>query len=213
MDTPRARSAATLVVAAVSLLPQWEAELKRHAPSLKVCVRWSLLRLHRLPSLCQRVWVLRFISHVSHGRRVSLSTMLCVGEPQLFDLLLCHTHSRPMQVLAYHGQWRKKITPAMLLQADVVLTSYSMLRFVVEETDRIEWHRVVFDEAHYMKSATTITTILCKRLLAKHRWCLTGASGVALFPSQGVVVRSPLGTWCVRALAPICCHGLCVAQY
>lgn len=62
----------------------------------------------------------------------------------------------------------------MLLQADVVLTSYSMLRFVVEETDRIEWHRVVFDEAHYMKSASTITTILCKRLLAKHRWCLTG---------------------------------------
>jgi hypothetical protein len=35
-DTPRARSAATLVVAAVTLLPQWEAELKRHAPSLKV---------------------------------------------------------------------------------------------------------------------------------------------------------------------------------
>ena len=79
-----------------------------------------------------------------------------------------------MQVLAYHGQWRKKITPTMLLQADVVLTSYSMLRFIVEETDRIEWHRVVFDEAHYMKSATTITTILCKRMVAKHRWCLTG---------------------------------------
>lgn len=198
MDTPRARSAATLVVAAVSLLPQWEAELKRHAPSLKVCVRWSLLRLRRLPSLCLRVWVLRFISHVSHGRRVSLSTTLCVGEwePQLFHLLLCRTHSRPMQVLAYHGQWRKKITPAMLLQADVVLTSYSMLRFVVEETDRIEWHRVVFDEAHYMKSATTITTILCKRLLAKHRWCLTGAAGVAVSTSRSRCLF-PL-TSCVR---------------
>ena len=33
---PRARSAATLVVAAVTLLPQWETEVKRHAPKLTV---------------------------------------------------------------------------------------------------------------------------------------------------------------------------------
>jgi hypothetical protein len=35
-SVPRARSAATFVVAAVSLLPQWETELRRHAPHLKV---------------------------------------------------------------------------------------------------------------------------------------------------------------------------------
>ncbi len=106
----------------------------------------------------------------------------------------------PEQVLAYHGQWRKKITAAMLLQADVVLTSYSMLRFIVEETDRIEWHRVVFDEAHYMKSATTITTILCKRMVAKHRWCLTGMGLVCCGVGEVVVVTLPTAPSC-RALA------------
>ena len=79
----RARSAATLVVAAVTLLPQWETELKRHAPSLKV--------------------------------------------------------------LAYHGPSRARVKLEELLSADVVLTSYQMLRSIVNVTDCVEWHRVVFD--------------------------------------------------------------------
>ena len=79
----RARSGATLVIAAVSLLPQWETELKRHAPSLSV--------------------------------------------------------------LAYHGATRQRVKLEQLLSTDVVLTSYQMLRTIVNVTDGVEWHRIVFD--------------------------------------------------------------------
>ncbi len=165
---PRARSAATLVVAAVTLLPQWETELKRHAPSLRV--------------------------------------------------------------LAYHGSTRARVKPQDLLTADVVLTSYSMLRGIVNITDAVEWHRVVFDgtslrfhvvgssffqcllvagrvsgfhlfvlvsscrscfpaESQYLKNPLALTSILSTRLYAKHRWCATGACDVVVRSSRGLVIH------------------------
>ena len=61
-----------------------------------------------------------------------------------------------------------------LLTADVVLTSYQMLRTIVNVTDCIDFHRVVFDESQYLKNSGSLMALLSARLVAKHRWCASG---------------------------------------
>ena len=39
---------------------------------------------------------------------------------------------------------------------------------------QIEWHRVVLDEAHYIKNPNTRTSESCRGLKSKYRWAMTG---------------------------------------
>ncbi|KAF2671748.1 P-loop containing nucleoside triphosphate hydrolase protein [Microthyrium microscopicum] len=39
---------------------------------------------------------------------------------------------------------------------------------------RIEWHRVVIDEAHVLKNHLSLTSLAMRELMAKHKWCITG---------------------------------------
>ncbi len=39
---------------------------------------------------------------------------------------------------------------------------------------QIEWHRIILDESHSIKNATTSTGRSIAKLRAKNRWCLTG---------------------------------------
>jgi SNF2 family DNA or RNA helicase len=60
---------------------------------------------------------------------------------------------------------------------NIVLTTYSTLSSEFEKRSKlmdIEWHRVILDEAHYIKNSKTKKAEACFALKATHKWCITG---------------------------------------
>ncbi|KAJ6446828.1 SWI/SNF family DNA-dependent ATPase Ris1 [Purpureocillium lavendulum] len=104
-----------------------------------------------------------------------------------------------MSVFVYHNT---KASSEDLLQHDVVLTTYMTvanewkrlqkylaenrdrtldlndhahsLKFPLLHPDRAEFHRVILDEAQYIKNDKTRTAQACHNIKATYRWCLTG---------------------------------------
>ncbi|GLE00177.1 hypothetical protein PINS_up008904 [Pythium insidiosum] len=65
--------------------------------------------------------------------------------------------------------------------SDVVLTTYGVLSSEFESSAKTsswllsaDWHRVILDEAHSIKTRTTSYFRSCVALRSEHRWCLTG---------------------------------------
>ncbi|KAI0471892.1 DNA repair protein RAD16 [Xylariaceae sp. FL0804] len=98
-----------------------------------------------------------------------------------------------LQVEVFHGTnaRAKNLTTKELKKLDVILMSYnsleSMYRRQVKGAKRegstvltksrihqIKFHRVILDEAHSIKTRTTMTAKACFALKAEYRWCLTG---------------------------------------
>ncbi|KAI9809829.1 MAG: hypothetical protein M1825_000262 [Sarcosagium campestre] len=101
-----------------------------------------------------------------------------------------------LKVLVYHGVNAKKLTVKQLRSYDVIMTSYSTLettyrkevkgrvrtdddgeRILIKEDSplhEINFHRIILDEAHNIKSRTTATAKACFALRADHKWCLSG---------------------------------------
>ncbi|KAF4548149.1 SNF2 family N-terminal domain-containing protein 5 [Elsinoe fawcettii] len=98
-----------------------------------------------------------------------------------------------LNVLVYHGQNAKTkgMTVKDLKKYDVIMVSYNSLESVhrkqikgwsrgediVKEASpihAIEFHRVILDEAHSIKSRTTGVAKACFALKAKYKWCLSG---------------------------------------
>ncbi len=100
-----------LVVAPTSVLPNWEREAERFAPSLKVFV--------------------------------------------------------------WHGAERKE-NAAMLSTADIVLTSYALIRRDLEELKKVKFRTLILDEAQNIKNADSATAQACKSMDAESRVALTG---------------------------------------
>ncbi|KAF8978355.1 hypothetical protein BGZ46_006567 [Entomortierella lignicola] len=101
-----------------------------------------------------------------------------------------HVKKDALMVYVYHGGQRVS-DPGFLAKHDVVITTYNLLgtEFSKEckgrETEngpskcpsalqRIDWFRVVLDEAHIIKEVTTIQSRAACALTAERRWCLTG---------------------------------------
>ena len=95
-----------------------------------------------------------------------------------------HVRFKRIQVCYYSGNKRKSTMPA-LLSHDVVVTTYGMLtaeknRRAKQSCDEDQpllanrWLRVVLDEAHVIRNASTKQCATCCDLKARHRWCLTG---------------------------------------
>ena len=93
-------------------------------------------------------------------------------------------HTRRIQVGYYSGN-KKKSTIAALLGHDVIVTTYGML--TAEQNRRSKqscdedqpllanhWLRIVLDEAHFIRNASTKQCATVCALKARHRWCLTG---------------------------------------
>ena len=118
------------------------------------------------------------------------------------EMKKCRPHSPILKVFTYYGE--SVLSAPALRKFDLVLTSYETLRIehsrhekllarqeegesdpssgdscvsLSEERTtlfKIEWGRVVLDEAHRIRAQRNKTTKACYALSAKYRWCLTG---------------------------------------
>lgn len=86
------------------------------------------------------------------------------------------THSRPKTLT--HCLYYADNRPINLGDYDVVVTTYGVVssEFAAAKKELFgyEWHRVVLDEAHYIKGRTIQIAKAVYHLNAKNRWCMTG---------------------------------------
>ena len=78
-----------------------------------------------------------------------------------------------LKVLKHHGTKRAK-EPALLEEADIVITSYGTLRQDVELLSTMDWSVIVGDEAQHIKNRRSQNAKSLTRLHSKGRFLLTG---------------------------------------
>jgi non-specific serine/threonine protein kinase len=78
-----------------------------------------------------------------------------------------------MTTVMLHGPGRKALFDSVA-QADIVLTSYALLRVDRYELERFEFSHIVLDEAQNIKNPQAATTKAAKSIRARHRLALTG---------------------------------------
>ncbi len=71
------------------------------------------------------------------------------------------------------GPNRDKLYPKVK-KANLVVTTYSLLRMDLARLQRRVWHAVILDEAQYIKNPDSQTAAAAKKLKARHRLALTG---------------------------------------
>ncbi|KJZ74999.1 hypothetical protein HIM_05485 [Hirsutella minnesotensis 3608] len=98
-----------------------------------------------------------------------------------------------LKTFVFHGtnQKAKGITVKDLKRYDVIMMSYNSLESMYRKQEKgfkrkdgiykersvihsIQFHRVILDEAHCIKTRTTMTAKACFALKTDYRWCLTG---------------------------------------
>lgn len=98
-----------------------------------------------------------------------------------------------LKTLVFHGtnSKAKNMTVKQLKAFDVILMSYNSLESLYRKQEKgfrrkdglfkeksaihqIKFHRVILDEAHCIKTRTTMTAKACFALKVDYRWCLTG---------------------------------------
>ncbi|CAK9174744.1 unnamed protein product [Ilex paraguariensis] len=91
------------------------------------------------------------------------------------------THSKPESISIFvHYGGNRSNDPKVIAEPDVVLTTYGVLTaaYKIDGENsifhRVEWHRVVLDEAHTIKASRTQGAQAAFTLSSYCRWCLTG---------------------------------------
>jgi len=85
----------------------------------------------------------------------------------------CRRFTPDLRVQIIHGQDRKRQLDA-LSDADLVITSYALLRRDIEHYQRHEFSVAILDEAQHIKNHSTQNARAAKKLRAVHRLVLTG---------------------------------------
>ncbi|CAI0559180.1 unnamed protein product [Linum tenue] len=91
------------------------------------------------------------------------------------------THAKPgsMSVFVHYGGERMN-DPSLISGYDVILTTYGVLTAAYKQGleasifHKVEWFRVVLDEAHAIKSPKSQGAQASFQLSSQYRWCLTG---------------------------------------
>lgn len=78
-----------------------------------------------------------------------------------------------LKVISLHGK-NRVVRFSEIEKADLVLTTYSLLKRDSQALLPLDWHIVVLDEAQAIKNPTSQATQLVCELKAAHRLCLTG---------------------------------------
>nr|GME01236.1 putative SWI/SNF-related matrix-associated actin-dependent regulator of chromatin subfamily A member 3-like 3 [Ipomoea batatas] len=95
------------------------------------------------------------------------------------DELEAHSKPDSISVFVHYGGDRSD-DPRVIAEPDVVLTTYGLLTAAFKADaessifHKVDWHRIVLDEAHTIKSWKTISARAAFKLSAHCRWCLTG---------------------------------------
>ncbi|KMZ72960.1 putative DNA repair helicase rad5,16 [Zostera marina] len=108
------------------------------------------------------------------------ATTLVVCPPSVFSTWITqleqHTVPGSLKLYLYHGERTQKVSE--LLKYHIVLTTYSILSIEYTSEDspisRIEWFRVILDEAHLIKNFGAQQTKACIALQSDRRWVVTG---------------------------------------
>ncbi|MEU7218221.1 DEAD/DEAH box helicase [Nocardia iowensis] len=81
-----------------------------------------------------------------------------------------------LRVWVHHGAGRRSGAEldAAVAEADLVITTYSLLARDLDELKRQTWDRIVLDEAQHIKNAATRQSRAARALPARHRLALTG---------------------------------------
>ena len=86
------------------------------------------------------------------------------------------------KALVYHAKNKKLVTPDQLNKTTIVLTTYGAItltkkQLAQKETTllhKIDWDRVVFDEAHHLRNRKTSRFLSAKKLKTKICWLVSG---------------------------------------
>ncbi len=81
-----------------------------------------------------------------------------------------------LRVVIHHGPDRAELSriPAMVRKADVIITTYGTAVRDVDALEKVEWGKVVLDEAQAIKNPTSDTAQQLRRIRARTRLALTG---------------------------------------
>jgi len=82
-------------------------------------------------------------------------------------------HAPGLRVLTLQGADRARDF-ARIGEHDVVFTTYPLLWRDIEALEAHEWHLLVLDEAQMVKNAASRAATALRRLIARHRLCVTG---------------------------------------
>jgi SNF2 family DNA or RNA helicase len=90
-----------------------------------------------------------------------------------------HEHLAPgIKWTYYHGADRTKFTPHALADHDLVITTYHMVgsdgHDLSKPLNRVNWFRIVLDEAHQIRSGKTKQALGVYSLAGQRRWAVTG---------------------------------------
>lgn len=126
----------------------------------------------------------------------SKATLVVVPSALLLDSwteeISKHVMAGTMKIYRYHGE-RKQVDLQELLACDIVLTTYATIAagFCRGQSilSRIEWFRVVLDEAHYIRNPDTKQFRAISTLPAYIRWCLTGTPIQNTLEDLGALVK------------------------
>ncbi|XP_008438555.2 DNA repair protein RAD5B [Cucumis melo] len=113
----------------------------------------------------------------ARGGTLIVCPMALLG--QWKEELEIHSEPESISIFVHYGGDRTN-NPEVLSGYDVVLTTYGVLTSAYKSDGefsiyhRVDWYRVVLDEAHTIKSSKTQTAQAAFTLNSYCRWCLTG---------------------------------------
>ncbi|KAL1197066.1 putative SWI/SNF-related matrix-associated actin-dependent regulator [Cardamine amara subsp. amara] len=115
------------------------------------------------------------------GMNASQKTTLIVCPPSVFSAWITqleeHTVPGSLKMYMYHGGKRTDDV-SELMKYDIVLTTYSTLAAEESWEDspvkKMEWLRIILDEAHTIKNAKAQQSRAVGNLKASRRWAVTG---------------------------------------
>ena len=73
----------------------------------------------------------------------------------------------------YHGK-KSSITVSQLSHYPIVLTTYGMISNLTKSCHQMKWDRIIFDEAHILRTFTSAVHRGAKNLQATYKWVVTG---------------------------------------
>ena len=112
-----------------------------------------------------------------------LKRTLIVLPPVLIDQWNAQIyHTTGHKAIIYHGANKKHITEDQLNQAPIVITTYGAITLTKKQLKqkestllhKVEWSRVVFDEAHHLRNNKTARFYSAKKISAKICWLVSG---------------------------------------